>query len=52
MTTKSSLPLIAICLGSQSDWSTMKVAADILDQFGHVHFPSWRSDFECCVVGR
>ena len=37
MTTKSSLPLIAICLGSQSDWLTMKVAADILDQFGVVH---------------
>ena len=32
MTAKSSLPRIAICMGSQSDWSTMKAAADILDQ--------------------
>ena len=34
MTAKSSLPRIAICMGIQSDWSTMKAAADILDQFG------------------
>ena len=37
MTAKSSLPLIAICMGSQSDWSTMKAAADTLDQFGAAH---------------
>ena len=37
MTAKSSLPLIAICMGSQSDWSTMKAATDILDQFGAAH---------------
>ena len=37
MTAKSSLPLIAVCMGSQSDWSTMKAAADILDQFGAAH---------------
>jgi 5-(carboxyamino)imidazole ribonucleotide mutase len=37
MTAKSSLPRIAICMGSQSDWSTMKAAADILDQFGAAH---------------
>ena len=37
MTAKSSLPLIAICMGSQSDWLTMKAAADILDQFGAAH---------------
>ena len=37
MTKKLSLPLIAICMGSQSDWSTMKAAADILDQFGAPH---------------
>jgi 5-(carboxyamino)imidazole ribonucleotide mutase len=37
MTKKSSLPRIAICMGSQSDWSTMKAAADILDQFGAPH---------------
>ena len=37
MTAKSSLPNIAICMGSQSDWSTMKAAADTLDQFGAAH---------------
>jgi 5-(carboxyamino)imidazole ribonucleotide mutase len=37
MTAKSSLPRIAICMGSQSDWSTMKAAADILDQLGAAH---------------
>ena len=37
MTEKSSLARIAICIGSQSDWSTMKAAADILDQFGTAH---------------
>jgi 5-(carboxyamino)imidazole ribonucleotide mutase len=37
MTAKSSLPRIAICMGSQSDWSTMKAAANILDQFGAAH---------------
>jgi 5-(carboxyamino)imidazole ribonucleotide mutase len=28
----SSSPLVGICMGSQSDWPTMKHAADILDQ--------------------
>ena len=37
MTSKSLLSRIAICMGSQSDWSTMKAAADILDQFGAAH---------------
>ena len=37
MTAKSSLARIAICMGSQSDWSTMKAAADILNQFGVAH---------------
>ncbi len=27
-------PVIGICMGSQSDWPTMKFAAEILDQFG------------------
>ena len=36
--TKKSLPSrIAICMGSQSDWSTMKESADILIQFGVAH---------------
>ena len=36
--TKTSYPTrIAICMGSQSDWSTMKEASDILTQFGSAH---------------
>ena len=36
--TKTSYPTrIAICMGSQSDWPTMREAADILTQFGISH---------------
>ncbi len=34
---KTSPPLIAIALGSSSDWETMRVASDILDEFGVAH---------------
>ena len=34
---KPSPTRIAICMGSQSDWPTMKEAADILTQFGTSH---------------
>lgn len=34
MTSSSSQPVIGICMGSQSDWPTMKFAAEILDQLG------------------
>ena len=37
MNMKSSPTRIAICMGSQSDWPTMKEAADILTQFGVSH---------------
>ena len=37
MDMKSSPTRIAICMGSQSDWPTMKEAADILTQFGTSH---------------
>jgi 5-(carboxyamino)imidazole ribonucleotide mutase len=37
MNTKSSTTRIAICMGSQSDWSTMKEAADIINKFGIAH---------------
>ena len=30
-------PLVAIIMGSKSDWGTMKAAADILDEFGVPH---------------
>ena len=34
---KSSPTRIAICMGSQSDWPTMKEAANILNEFGTSH---------------
>ena len=37
MTIKPTPSRIAICMGSQSDWSTMKEAANILVQFGAAH---------------
>ena len=37
MNIKSSPTRIAICMGSQSDWPTMREAADILTQFGISH---------------
>ena len=30
-------PLVAIVMGSQSDWATMKCAAEVLDKLGVVH---------------
>ena len=37
MTSTLSTPRIAICMGSQSDWATMKEAATILDVFNTDH---------------
>ena len=34
MNTKPSSTRVAICMGSQSDWSTMKAAVDMIDKFG------------------
>jgi len=31
---KMSKPIIGVVMGSDSDWSTMKQATDILDKFG------------------
>jgi 5-(carboxyamino)imidazole ribonucleotide mutase len=31
------VPLVAIIMGSKSDWATMKAAADMLEQFGVPH---------------
>jgi len=33
-TTKSSAPLVSILMGSDSDWPTMKAAAEVLTEFG------------------
>ncbi|WP_295634811.1 5-(carboxyamino)imidazole ribonucleotide mutase [Novosphingobium sp.] len=35
--TVSEKPLVAIVMGSQSDWETMKLAAEALDKLGIVH---------------
>lgn len=34
-----SSPLVGIIMGSQSDWPTMKEAADVLDELGVAHEP-------------
>lgn len=34
MAKKKTAPVVGIIMGSQSDWATMKVAADMLDEFG------------------
>lgn len=38
----SSTPLVGICMGSDSDWPTMRAAADALEEFG--------IPFEACVL--
>ena len=37
MPAKPSAPLIGIIMGSQSDWPTLKYAADMLDDLGMPH---------------
>src|SRR5512144_1387358 len=32
-------PLVAVIMGSKSDWDTMRHAAELLDQFGAAHLP-------------
>ena len=34
---RQTLPLVAVIMGSKSDWETMKNAADILEEFGVPH---------------
>lgn len=36
-TANSAAPLVALVMGSDSDWATMKSAADILTEFGIAH---------------
>src|SRR5260370_24169292 len=38
----SSLPLVAVLMGSKSDWETMRAASGILDEFAVAH--------ECRVI--
>ena len=35
--TKTATPLVGVVMGSRSDWETMKVAADVLGEFGVAH---------------
>ena len=36
-TSKKTGPIVAIIMGSKSDWSTMKAASDVLNDFGVTH---------------
>ena len=54
-------PLVAVVMGSQSDWDTMRHAADILQQFDVPHecqivsahrTPDWLSEFANGAEGR
>ncbi|MGB8510173.1 MAG: AIR carboxylase family protein, partial [Pyrinomonadaceae bacterium] len=50
----SSLPLVAVIMGSTSDWETMRHAADVLTRFDVAHeclvvsahrTPAWMAEF-------
>jgi 5-(carboxyamino)imidazole ribonucleotide mutase len=54
-------PLVAVIMGSQSDWETMRHAAEILQQFGVPHeceivsahrTPDWLAEFASGAEGR
>jgi 5-(carboxyamino)imidazole ribonucleotide mutase len=51
---ESATPLVAVIMGSSSDWETMKGAADVLERFGVAHethivsahrTPVWMAEF-------
>ncbi|HEX8143522.1 MAG TPA: 5-(carboxyamino)imidazole ribonucleotide mutase [Pyrinomonadaceae bacterium] len=57
----SSLPLVAVIMGSKSDWETMSRADEMLDRFGVAHeclvvsahrTPSWMAEFAAGAEGR
>jgi 5-(carboxyamino)imidazole ribonucleotide mutase len=54
-------PLVAVVMGSTSDWETMRHAAEVLKQFGVAHecavvsahrTPQWMSEFAAGAEGR
>lgn len=54
-------PLVAVIMGSKSDWETMRHAADVLTQFGVPHerrvvsahrTPQWMCEYATTAVGR
>jgi 5-(carboxyamino)imidazole ribonucleotide mutase len=57
----SSLPLVAVVMGSTSDWETMRHAAEVLKEFGVPHecavvsahrTPRWLAEFAAGAEGR
>jgi 5-(carboxyamino)imidazole ribonucleotide mutase len=57
----SSLPLVAVVMGSKSDWETMRHADEVLTRFGVAHecrvvsahrTPGWMADFAVAAEGR
>src|SRR2546423_7021161 len=57
----SSSPLVAVVMGSTSDWETMRHAAEVLQQFGVPHeclvvsahrTPQWMAEFADAAEGR
>src|SRR6187399_2886366 len=56
-----SAPLIAIVMGSKSDWETMRHSHEMLEQFGVAHesqivsahrTPDWLTEFAGAAAGR
>jgi 5-(carboxyamino)imidazole ribonucleotide mutase len=54
-------PLVAVCMGSTSDWDTMRHAAEVLKEFGVPHecavvsahrTPQWMAEFAAGAEGR
>ena len=54
MPENSTAPLVGVIMGSKSDWETMRVAAEMLDQFGVAHqcqivsahrTPQWMAEY-------
>ena len=57
----SSLPLVAVIMGSKSDWETMRHASEVLARFGVAHesrvvsahrTPGWMADFAATAEAR
>jgi 5-(carboxyamino)imidazole ribonucleotide mutase len=57
----SPTPLVAVIMGSSSDWETMKHAADVLERFGVAHerhivsahrTPGWMAEFASSAESR
>jgi 5-(carboxyamino)imidazole ribonucleotide mutase len=54
-------PLVGVIMGSKSDWETLRVAAEVLEQFGVAHerqivsahrTPDWMSEYAKAAEGR